>query len=176
MKKILVVLSCVALLLPLVVLSAFADDSSFYLVYPSGSSVNPASVEVDNVVYPITNDPRLISASFNSVLRLKASNILSLNGVALSVSSDSPTVVFPGDSIIVGASSSFTSYYIIFREPVDPFSSLNVGVDSSISFSGQVLSFLTSNSTTIVLIGLSVAMFAILPFAIRKIKQLIKGY
>lgn len=68
----------------------------------------------------------------------------------------------------------FLSWYNSFPGPL--IHDLSEGVGGFIGCVGELFAFLTSNSTTIVLIGLSVAMFAILPFAIRKIKQLIKGY
>lgn len=175
MKKILVVLSCAALLLPLVALSCFADTSSFYLVYPAGNILNAQNVTVDSITYTVYNEPVFVSAPSNSTLTVKSLQALSYNGVAVSSDPDFPTFIPFGDTVTVESSFVSTDFYIVVGS-FDPFSPVNDGVGSSISFSGQVLSFLTSNSTTIVLIGLSVAMFAILPFAIRKIKQLIKGY
>lgn len=54
-------------------------------------------------------------------------------------------------------------------------SSIDIGVTESIGFSGQVLSFIASTPGILALVGLSVA-FAIIPFAVGKVKELIKGY
>lgn len=49
-------------------------------------------------------------------------------------------------------------------------------VDTPITFFGQVLNFITGNTGLISLVGLSVALFCILPFGIGKVKEFIKGY
>lgn len=57
-----------------------------------------------------------------------------------------------------------------------PTYNVDVGVVQNIGFVGQVLAWLSSNSTTLVLIGLSIGLFLFVPFAITKFKQLVKGY
>lgn len=194
MKKFLIILSCVALLLPAAALSAFAD-SSYNVVNNVGAAVVLRVVDLSD---GSSFDASIASSggslslpeglSFSLRCIYNGSSYVSvfyrvLGSSALyspSTDSSNPTVISDNfDCFVLGPSGSTSSTFYYFSTPSpDPFEELGVndGVDSSISYTGQVLSFLANNTTTLVLIGLSVAMFAVLPFAISKIKQLIKGY
>lgn len=189
MKKILVVLSCVALVLPLLALSAFAVNSVQGVFSVDFSTPYLIRVSVDGVTIGDASDPfsvslpvgRVVSVGARAVAEGYPGDLFSVlyNGERLSTDPSNPTVIPYSSAISFSCVSrgGALNYYIFIENP-SPLDELNVssGVESSVSFTGQVLSFLTSNSNTIVLIGLSVAMFAILPFGISKIKQLIKGY
>lgn len=176
MKKIICISLCVLLCVPLLAFSAFADDSSFYFVYPSGNILNSANISVDGVYYTVYNEPALVTVSSNNTLTLSSPNVLSYDGNIVSNDSNSPTVVFVGDTITVDSSfSSSSAYYIVLVER-DPFAPVNEGVSSFIGFGGDVLRFITNNSAILTLLGLSVALCVVIPFGITKIKELVKGY
>lgn len=80
-------------------------------------------------------------------------------------------------TIFGGEDSTFDTALIWFPANATqlPFDTVASGVSLVIPFAGQVLSFITSTSGILSLVGLSIA-FAIIPFAVGKVKVLIKGY
>ena len=104
-----------------------------------------------------------------------------------SVDSDSPTILhYPSDDssyvirFFFSTASSFpqTSYYFLFGDFLSPLDNLDVsdGVQASINYSGQVLNMITTTPAILTLLGLCIALSLVLPFGIRKLKEIIKGY
>ena len=202
MKRFLIILSCVALLLPVAALLSFADNDPYTVVFRNnysqnhgqnciltferrvyGSSDSYVSWQSVSVAESGTGSLTLdIGYDYRFYIRYGTSTVYPIPGVSVN------GVVYSSDPFVwddtsdtfdiscYSSSGSSPAYRYISIPSVDPLSPVNDGVDSSISYTGQLIHFLTTNSTTIVLIGLSVAMCAVLPFAIRKIKQIIKGY
>lgn len=207
MKKILVVLSCAAFLLPLVALSSFAlepvdatrDSVDFSIPHRSSSAPSFSSL----VFYPFNTYSHFSSGIDGEVSLNLGSGYIFISGVRF----DASRIVFPFTSesdVLYAATGSHTTLIssdgslntdwdgVIYLNssftPSDVFLSwyksypgplthdVSEGVRGFIGYVGELFAFLTSNSTTVFLIGLSVSMFAVLPFAIRKIKQLIKGF
>lgn len=195
MKKIVCISLCVLLCVPLLALSAFADNSNLvnctftavsnftFRLYTLDSSTvfSEYSQSVSSLSFSLSCDDvhSFTSTGYMGSESSQRNLALYYNDSLVSYDSSSPTLISYTSSASFECRMTSTAnpqYFVIESPPPDPLAPVNDGVDLSISFTGQVLTFLTSNSTTIFLIGLSVAMFAVLPYGIRKIKQLIKGY
>lgn len=201
MRKIVCVSLCVLLCVPLLVLSAFADDvlvadSSVFRGSGYNITFNALSrplrtividgVEVFNRSYDVSATTFTISLpagdhTLSGTLWNDSSNFrylyVQLDNVLLSTDSSSPTFIPHSDSltfVCTGNSANFTYYFTL--EPVDPLSPVNDGVSTFIGFGGDILHFITNNSAILTLLGLSVALCLVIPFGISKIKALVKGY
>lgn len=74
------------------------------------------------------------------------------------------------DSVRINLFSSFADFIGYDDTPL-----VSTGVSSSIGFVGQVLNFITSNVSILAIVGLSIGL-AIIPFAVVKLKEFVKGY
>lgn len=194
MKKVLIVLACIALVLPLFALSAFADDEpvSFSISNISGHSVNLYINNWNSSIANISSGSSYVCTRADEDLAIRAPTysgganfyykiFLDSAGTNL-VSSDSsnPTLLSPNDVLYLldnGSSSPLTFYVrLVTPVPPNPLAPVDDGVNTFIGYGGQVLSFLANNSTLLFLIGLSVGLCLVIPFGVSKIKDLLKGY
>lgn len=201
MKKIVCISLCALLCVPLLALSAFADDvletdSSVFRGTSYNITFNALSrplrtividgVEVFNGNYDSSASSVTISLpagdhTLSGTLWNDSSNFrylyVQLDNVQLSRDSSAPTSVPYSDSLtfVCTGNSSILTYYFTL-EPLNPLVPVSDGVSSFIGFGGDVLHFITSNSAILTLLGLSVGLCLVIPFGISKIKVLVKGY
>lgn len=193
MKRFIIVCLCLSLL-SLLIIPVFAEEVVLRNIEPSVSYTslsfyrsvtythNPFSTTVSSSGYVVVGSSvitfeALASSQYDNrpVLLIGSSNF-----------SDETTLISSNGSLVSGWDGiiyfdsvtsfplNFVNWYNSFPNGVD--GNVSDGVSSFISWTGNVLTDLVSNPSILVLVGLSIAMLAVLPWGISKIKSLIKGY
>ena len=190
MKKFFCIFLISCLFVSSLVVSSFAEETVTVTVHnltnttkTFGYRLNGSSDSyVQQSILP--NDSASFTFSLDTVYEYAnyGSGFLSTNSSTLSpsdpgtVSSDSlnPTVLSSTiTDLYIGQYISSGLFYFTFVAPADP---IGDGVGSQVGFVGQILDFITGNSFIVALVGLSIGMCFVVPFGIRKLKGLIKGY
>lgn len=195
MKKTLIVLACIALVLPLFALSAFAETMT---PLEDGVAVSSLYFDLDSVEfvpYGVQTEWSLLgnaSTYVNGQTYLIKSLFIGFNNFVLGglLYYDSPSggsfnvdlTTRPDWSGVITLStpsvppSGFVDWYNSLIPPPSVLNPVNDGVNTFIGYGGDVLHFITNNSTLLFLIGLSVGLCLVIPFGVSKIKDLLKGY